>query len=91
MLTTPAGNPTSRISSAILSELSGVSSAGFNTTSAQLSEILYRFYESGQVASKGTLMLSLDDRILDNWKRGTRSTVKSHHALGVLWLLELSA
>lgn len=59
--------------------------------SAQLSEILYRFYESGQVASKGTLMLSLDDRILDNWKRGTRSTVKSHHALGVLWLLELSA
>ena len=59
--------------------------------SAQLSETLYRFYEPEQVACKGTLTLSLDDRILDNRKRGTRSTVKGHHALGVLRLLELPA
>ena len=58
---------------------------------AQLSKTMYRLDESGQVASKGTLTLSLDDRILDNRERGTRSTVKGHHALGVLRLLELSA
>ncbi len=32
MLTTPRGKPTSAISSAMRSELSGVSSAGFSTT-----------------------------------------------------------
>ena len=58
---------------------------------AQLSETVHRLDESGQIASKGALTLSLDDRILDNWKRGTRSPVKGHHALGVLRLLELSA
>jgi hypothetical protein len=51
---------------------------------------MYRLDEPGQVASKGTLTQSLDDRILDNRKRGTRSTVKGHHALGVLRLLELA-
>ncbi len=61
------------------------------SVAAQLSETVYRLDESGQVASKGTLTLSLDDRILENWKRGTRSAVKGHHALGVLRLLELSA
>ena len=58
---------------------------------AQLSETVYRLDESGQIAGEGTFTLSLDDRILDNWKRGTGSTVKGHHALGVLRLLELSA
>ena len=58
---------------------------------AQLNETVYRLDEPGQIASKGTLTLSLNDRILDNRKRGTRSTVKGHHALGVLRLLELSA
>jgi hypothetical protein len=59
--------------------------------SAQLSKTVYRFDESGQVAGKGTLTLSLDDRILHNRKRGTGSTVKRHHALGVLRLMELPA
>ncbi len=58
---------------------------------AQLSETVYRLDESGQIAGKGALTLGLDHRILDDRKRGTRATVKGHHALGVLWLLELSA
>ena len=58
---------------------------------AQLNETVYRLDEPGQTAGKGTLTLSLDDRILENRERGTRSTVKGHHALGVLRLLELSA
>ena len=59
--------------------------------SAQLSKTVYRFDESGQVAGKGTLTLSLDDRILENRKCGTGSTVKGHHALGILRLQERPA
>jgi len=61
------------------------------SVTAQLSEAVYRLHESGHIASKGMLTLSLDDRILENRKCGTRSTVKSHHTLGVLRLQERPA